>query len=132
MITQTPPETGSEDPLRDSGDAKPPRIVAVGRRLAARPWLTALVVIAIIVAIWLIVRASSTANAAPRYMTAPVRISNINASVEETGTVNPVNQVNVGTQVSGTVNELYVDYNSIVHKGQVLATLDPTSFQAAS
>ena len=45
--------------------------------------------------------------------------------IEETGTVNPVDEVNVGTQVSGTISQLFVDYNSIVRKGEVLAKLDP-------
>ncbi|MBV8601910.1 MAG: efflux RND transporter periplasmic adaptor subunit, partial [Candidatus Eremiobacteraeota bacterium] len=52
-------------------------------------------------------------------------------SVTATGTVNPQDTVNVGTQVSGTLAELYVDYNSKVKKGQVLARLDPTSLQAS-
>ncbi len=47
-----------------------------------------------------------------------------------TGTVNPQNTINVGTQVSGTISEVDVDYNSKVKKGQVLARLDPTALQA--
>ncbi len=77
------------------------------------------------------IRALTAGHATPRYVTAPVTRTNIDATIIETGTVNPVNEVQVGTQISGTINNLYVDYNSIVHKGQVLATIDPTSFQAA-
>ncbi|HXW51837.1 MAG TPA: efflux RND transporter periplasmic adaptor subunit [Candidatus Acidoferrales bacterium] len=68
----------------------------------------------------------------PHYVTAQVQYGDINATIQETGTVNPVDEVDVGTQVSGTISQLFVDYNSIVHEGEVLAKLDPTSFQAAA
>lgn len=51
----------------------------------------------------------------------------ISNSITATGTVEPVTQVEVGTQVSGIVNKLYVDYNSEVKKGQVIAELDKTN-----
>jgi len=66
-----------------------------------------------------------------RYVTRPVAYADISASVNETGTVNPVDVVQVGSQVSGTIATLNVDYNSKVTKGEVLATLDPTTFRAA-
>ena len=97
-----------------------------------RPIVIAAIIIVVLIAAWLILRALSGGAAAPRYLTAPVDYKTVSATVEETGTVNPVNEVAVGTQVSGTVVSLNVDYNSLVRKGQVLATLDPTSFQAAS
>jgi len=65
------------------------------------------------------------------YITRPVGFADISATVNETGTVNPVNTVNVGTEVSGTVTMLGADYNSRVKKNQILATLDPTDYQAA-
>jgi HlyD family secretion protein len=65
------------------------------------------------------------------YVTRPVAYADISATVNETGTVNPVNEVQVGSEVSGTIRTLGVDFNSTVKKGQVLATLDPTTFQAA-
>lgn len=89
------------------------------------------IVAAALVVIFVLVHASQSKND-PRYVTAPVQHADINAAIQETGTVNPVDQVNVGTQVSGTISQLYVDYNSIVRKGEVLAKLDPTSFQAAA
>jgi HlyD family secretion protein len=52
------------------------------------------------------------------------------STVTATGTVNPVTTVLVGTQVSGTVKELYVDFNSLVKKGQVIAQIDPATFEA--
>ncbi len=65
------------------------------------------------------------------YITRPVGFADISATVNETGTVNPVNTVSVGSEVSGTIIYLGADYNSRVKKGQVLATLDPTDYQAA-
>ncbi len=68
---------------------------------------------------------------AVHYVTRPVGYADITATVSETGTVNPVNEVSVGCEVSGTIKSLSVDYNSRVSQGQVLATIDPTTFQAA-
>ncbi len=59
------------------------------------------------------------------------KIGHIAESVTATGTVEPVDTVSVGTQVSGTVNKIYVDFNSTVKKGELLAELDKTLFQAA-
>ncbi len=53
--------------------------------------------------------------------------SNISNSVTATGTIEPVTQVEVGTQVSGIVNKIYADYNSVVKKGQIIAQLDKTN-----
>ena len=63
-------------------------------------------------------------------ITAPVTQSTLVASVTASGTVNPQNLISVGTQVSGTISSLSVDYNSRVKQGQVLARLDPSTFQA--
>jgi HlyD family secretion protein len=65
------------------------------------------------------------------YVSVPVGYADIVATVNETGIVNPVTQVMVGSEVSGTIRTLTVDFNSKVRKGQILANLDPTTFQAA-
>lgn len=70
----------------------------------------------------------SSADAA--YVTAPAVRQGLTQTVTASGTVNPQNTVNVGTQVSGTIQNLYVDYNSKVKKGQVLARLDTSQLQA--
>ena len=59
------------------------------------------------------------------YRTQPVTRGSIVSSISATGTVRAVEMVEVGTQVSGTIQEIYVDYNSPVKKGQLLALLDP-------
>lgn len=56
--------------------------------------------------------------------------TNIQNSITATGTIEPVTSVTVGTQVSGIVNKLYVDYNSVVKKGQVIAELDKTNLMS--
>ena len=66
----------------------------------------------------------------PQYKTAPATVGSIRSVVTATGTVNPVVTVNVGTQVSGTIKRIYADYNSVVKKGQLIAEIDPATFQA--
>ena len=61
------------------------------------------------------------------FETVKVEKSNIHTSITATGTIEPVTSVTVGTQVSGIVSKLYVDYNSVVKKGQVIAELDRTN-----
>lgn len=66
----------------------------------------------------------------PRYKTADVDRGSIVQFVTATGTLNPVGLVNVGTQVSGTVSEVNVDFNDRVKQGQVLLKIEPTLLQA--
>ena len=66
----------------------------------------------------------------PQYTTQNTKRCDIRSTVSATGTVNAVTTVLVGTQVSGTIRQLYVDYNSTVKKGQLLAQIDPSSFEA--
>jgi HlyD family secretion protein len=64
------------------------------------------------------------------YKTETISHGEIKSLVTATGTVNAVTTVSVGTQVSGTIKSLLVDYNSHVKKGQLLAQIDPSTFQA--
>lgn len=66
----------------------------------------------------------------PRYVTENITMSDIKSTVTATGIVNAVTTVSVGTQVSGTIKQLFVDYNSQVKKGQLLAQIDPAIFEA--
>lgn len=65
-----------------------------------------------------------------KYITKPVQKETITQYVEASGTIKPINTIEVGTQVSGTVAKIYVDYNSVVKAGDLLAELDPSLFQA--
>jgi HlyD family secretion protein len=64
------------------------------------------------------------------YFTEPVERGSIATIVNATGSVQPVVTVQVGSQVSGKIEALYADYNSIVKRGQLLAKIDPRNFQA--
>ncbi len=63
------------------------------------------------------------------YRTAKIERGNLQATVSASGAVNPVTQVSVGTQVSGQIKELYVDFNSEVKAGQLIAQIDPETFE---
>lgn len=69
--------------------------------------------------------------AAPVMTTDAVTRGPIVRTISATGTIEAVTTVEVGTQVSGTIQALYADFNSIVRKGQVLARLDPATYQSA-
>src|ERR1700726_2320426 len=66
-----------------------------------------------------------------QHFTARVERGEINDVVEATGTINAVITVQVGSQVSGTIAKLNVDFNSRVHKGDVVALIDPALFKGA-
>src|SRR5947209_19663685 len=65
------------------------------------------------------------------YLTAKVQQGEIRDAVDATGAVNAVITVQVGSQVSGTIAKLNVDFNSRVHRGEVIALIDPALFQGA-
>jgi HlyD family secretion protein len=69
-------------------------------------------------------------NNTPKYRTDKVSRGDIKQTVTATGTLSAVVSVLVGTQVSGTIQKLFVDFNSIVKKGQILAQIDPSLFEA--
>ena len=71
------------------------------------------------------------ANDAPQYQTATVTRGDLMQAVTAAGTLNPVVNVTVGCQVSGRISKLYVDFNSPVTNGQLIAELDPRTYQAA-
>lgn len=70
------------------------------------------------------------ANATPQYRTEEVTRGTVRSTVTATGSVSAVTTVQVGSQVSGIIASLHADFNSRVQRGQLLATLDPTPFQA--
>lgn len=65
-----------------------------------------------------------------RYETVPLKKGKISQIVTASGIIDPISTVIVGTQVSGTIKEIYVDYNSKVKKGELLALIDPDLFAA--
>ncbi len=65
------------------------------------------------------------------YIAKQVEKGNIVQKITASGTINPISTVNIGTQISGIVAEIYVDYNSNVRKGELLAVIDPQTFEAS-
>src|SRR5919201_1018389 len=65
-----------------------------------------------------------------QYRTVPAQHGDVNVAVSATGNPNAVVTVQVGSQVSGTVVELFADFNTKVTKGQLIARIDPAPFQA--
>ncbi|MCR5131022.1 MAG: efflux RND transporter periplasmic adaptor subunit [Prevotella sp.] len=98
------------------------------KKVSKKIWLAALAVLAIGIVIWLLT--SKKEKGEVSFETAKVTVSNIQNSITATGTIEPVTSVTVGTQVSGIVAHLYVDYNSVVRKGQVIAELDKTNLMS--
>ena len=88
-------------------------------------WIAVAVVVALILAYRLLSGGKKEEKVS--FDTAKVEMGNIQTSITATGTIEPVTSVTVGTQVSGIVSHLYVDYNSVVKKGQVIAELDRTN-----
>src|SRR6266699_1162112 len=91
------------------------------------PWLV--IIVGLLLLIALVVRQCRNGGAA-NYQTATVTRGPITQAVTATGTLNPVVNVQVGSQVSGNVAKLFADFNSQVKAGQVVAQIDPALFQA--
>src|SRR5208283_1534386 len=88
-----------------------------------------LAVVAVIVGgIWYFKRDHADA---PEYQTVTVTRGDLTQAVTATGILNPVVNVTVGSQVSGRISKLNVDYNSTVKSNQVIAEIDPSTYQAA-
>ena len=98
--------------------------------MATRTRVSRIVLVVVAVAVVAAVLAFRSHDRPVTYAAVPVDRGDIQDVVGATGTVQAVQTVRVGSQVSGTIQNLYADFNSVVHKGQVIARLDPSSFQA--
>lgn len=85
---------------------------------------SAITLVVLVVGYWYLKK--EKAHQVTTYTTAEVKIGSVVNTVTATGTIQPVKQVDVGTQVSGVIKKIYVDYNSVVKQGQLLAELDKT------
>ena len=88
-------------------------------------WIGVGLIAVIAIAVWLLSGGKKEEKVS--FETAKVERQDIHTSITATGTIEPVTSVTVGTQVSGIVSKLYVDYNSEVKKGQIIAELDKTN-----
>jgi HlyD family secretion protein len=90
-------------------------------------WIVALLVLAALV----LYRCTAGGDADPEYQTAQVVRGNVVSKVSTSGSLQAVVTVDVGSQVSGRIQELYADFNSPVKKGELIAKIDPALFDAA-
>lgn len=86
------------------------------------------VALVVILAVWSLFSKGSSGQA--ELKTQKLAKGDITETITASGIINPISTVSIGTQVSGTIAEIYVDYNSEVKKGQLLALIDPDMFAA--
>ena len=91
-------------------------------------WIWIIIIVAIVIGVFFFLNLNkkNTVN----YKTIKIDRGDIISMISATGTVEAITSVNVGSQVSGILKNVYVDYNSMVKKGQVIAQIDPVSFKA--
>ncbi len=90
-----------------------------------------LIIISLIIAALLFLTAKKLIGSKDEYVTVPLKKATIIKIIEASGTINPVQTATVGAQVSGKITGVYVDFNSPVTKGQLLAEIDTSLFQAS-
>lgn len=95
--------------------------------LKKKPIIIAAILLIIIGVFW--VKGCKKGKAAAYRIENPKR-ARIVQTVEASGTINPVTQTSVGTQISGRVEQIFVDYNSQIKKGQLLAVIDPSTYKS--
>ncbi|MGD0966972.1 MAG: efflux RND transporter periplasmic adaptor subunit [Candidatus Aquilonibacter sp.] len=101
------------------------------KRFAQIPrWMLATLAAGILVLVAVVTFFVVRSHTAVSYVTKPIVRQTLVLSVTASGTVNPQNTITVGTQVSGIISALYVDFNSKVKTGEVLARIDPSTIQA--
>ena len=97
--------------------------------MTRKRWIILAVVVALI-ALWFVWKATHKPVPGAQYKTVQVTQGDLSEVITANGVLNPVRVISVGTQVSGTVAKLYVDFNSRVAQGQLLLELDPSVFAA--
>jgi HlyD family secretion protein len=96
-----------------------------------RKLIIPLIIIAVLASVFLALRGIHISKDAPEYQFAEVKRGDFEILVSSTGTLNAVETVAVGAEVSGTIKKVYVDFNDKVKKGELLALVDPTVFEAS-
>jgi HlyD family secretion protein len=102
---------------------------ALGRAEGKHAWLRRLLIwlgVALVVAGGVYWRVRTRPAPPARYVMAPLTQGDVTETVQSTGTVQPLTQVQIGAQISGRIARVFVDFNSMVKKGDVLAEIDPT------
>lgn len=94
-----------------------------------RKWLLLIVLIMAAIIIWIVT--SVHVKKKKNYITLDITRGDITQTVTATGEIQPVNTVNVGSQVSGTIEDIFVDYNSHVKRGDILLTIEPSVLKSS-
>jgi HlyD family secretion protein len=97
--------------------------------MKVRSWTVGGALLAVVLGMGGYVYWNGAQNPPPRYKTAKIERGAVTQVVTATGTINPVITVQVGSQVSGIIQNLYADFNSVVKAGQVVAQIDPAPFR---
>ncbi|MBI1799171.1 MAG: efflux RND transporter periplasmic adaptor subunit [Candidatus Eisenbacteria bacterium] len=90
-------------------------------------WIVVAVIVAVLAVIWM---RTHGGHEQARYRTVAAERGAIESRVSATGTIRPKVQVEVGSQVSGTVQKIFADYNSRVRRGEILLQIEPSTFRA--
>jgi HlyD family secretion protein len=133
MLQKSPdPAPSAPHPDTSAGATDLAAILAVGRR--RRPVWTyaalALVIIGLVAAVWGWTSSRSSSSAIT-YVTTPVTRGDLTVTVSATGTLQPTNEVDISSELSGTLATVDVDYNDAVKRGQTLATLKTDNLKAS-
>lgn len=108
-------------------------VIATGRSHPVRKWFVIFALLALAIAAgYYYHRNSNSANIGPEYITRPLERGELSIEITATGNLAPTNQVTVGSELSGTIEEVLVDTNDEVKKGQPIAKLDPTKVKQAT
>ena len=121
------PTAPERAPAQIASEAEPERPARTGRKKVYI--VSGVVALGAVAGIWWKMKSGTTAAAT--YRVAAVQLADLQSTVAATGTLNAVTTVQVGTQVSGQVSAIYVDFNDKVKKGQLLARIDPTLAEQA-
>ena len=132
-VPQAPSPAGNAPKVRSGGGGKG-ELEKELSRVDGKKWVRRLGIVAALVALiagGLVWRAKTAPKPPPRYVVGATSTGEVVETVQSTGQVQPLTQVQVGAQVSGRITKVFVDFNSNVKSGDVLAEIDPTLFGAA-
>ncbi|HMK35586.1 MAG TPA: efflux RND transporter periplasmic adaptor subunit [Desulfomonilaceae bacterium] len=87
-------------------------------------------ILALLAGIYFVFGGTSKDVSETKYITVPVEKGNLKAEINSTGTIKPRVEVQVGSQVSGTIKKLHADFESVVREGQLIALIDPDTYKA--
>ncbi|MEW6349514.1 MAG: efflux RND transporter periplasmic adaptor subunit [Thermodesulfobacteriota bacterium] len=105
-------------------------LAAAPSRLLRKATLIAVVVVGVIAGLYFVFSGGNEEKTQTKYLTVSVEKGTLTAEITCTGTLKPLVEVLVGSQVSGTIKGLYADFETRVEKGQLIALIDPETFEA--